>query len=1094
MKISMLLILFSTLQVTAGTASGQTITLHVRNAPLNDVFQSITKQTGYHFIYASDQLQNARPVTLDVKEKSLDETLRLCLAHQSLACSIHPDQKQVVLVTIAPASDKANVIPPPPHAPIDTIHIINGFIVNEDGQPLEGASIQLKGTGRVTAADARGKFSLSGKEPTWLIVSCIGYETKEFPTSANAPMFLQLKKKIGQLDETVIKGYYSTTNRLNTGNVSVVKSEDIQNQHLSDPIMALEGQVPGLFVAQTSGVPGSSMTIQLRGLNSIASGTEPFYIVDGVPFISITMTNNNIGAGPVTGLSPFNLLNPNDIESIEVLKDADATAIYGSRGANGVILITTKKGKEGKTGLNINISHGISTIDHSTPLLNTQQYLQMRHEAFNNDGQTPQVSDYDINGTWDTTRYTNWQKVLIGNTATNTTVNASLSGGNSGTQFSINGTYANQSTVYPGSFSDQKVSANLSITHRSTDNKLNAAVTAFYLKDNDKLPASDLASQILLAPDAPTLYNKDGSLNWENGTWNNPYAVLNEQATSTTSNLLANLNLSYEIIPGLRIKGNLGFKSIELNQTTIYPLSAYPPAYSTFNNMRNNLFATDKINSWIAEPQLTYSRPIGKGQLDYLLGSTFHQDNSSAISQIAAGYTSDAQIPNIAEATYVFVIGNQVTQYNYAALFTRLSYTYQDKYLLNATARRDGSSRFGPDKQFGNFGALGVGWLFFKEKFIATSLPFLSFGKIRGSYGITGNDQIGDYKYLSTYSAFTYPYQGQATIIPTSIANPSFSWELVRKLEFGLELGFIHDRILLTSSYYHNRTGNQLVGYSLPSTTGFTSVEANLPAVVQNTGVEFQLNTINIRTHEITWTTSVNLSIPRNKLVSYPNLAGSSYAYRYQVGKSLFVQPLFHYLDVNSSTGAYEFSSSNGPTSTPSSPQDYQFLAEKTQRWYGGMKNSVRYHGLQLDVYLQFVKQSGDYFPFVSGIEPGILGYGGISNQSTAVLNRWQNSKQTAAFQMFSQNYGSTATTAYFNATQSDRTISNASFVRLRNVSLSYTFPTTIDRRIHFQVLRIFLSGQNLLTITKYIGLDPETQGLTLPPLRTVTFGLQFTL
>ncbi len=297
--------------------------------------------------------------------------------------------------------------------------------------------------------------------------------------------------------------------------------------------------------------------------------------------------------------------------------DADATAIYGSRGANGVILITTKRGKAGKTNVDINAFSGVGKVAHRIDLLNTRQYLAMRHEAFDNDGVQPGTTDYDINGTWDTTRYTDWQKTFIGGTSRFTRGQTTISGGNANTQFLISGTYSNQITVYPADFPDQKAAVNVSIQNVSENQKFHSQFSAAYVNDNSVLPQSDYTSLITLAPDAPALHDGNGNLNWQNNTWTNPFASLLQKAKAVTSNLIGNINLRYEILPGLEVKGALGYNSIQVNQSNTSPLVAFSPSYANFPTLRTNVFGNNGINTWIIEPQINYKKRIAKGDFSF---------------------------------------------------------------------------------------------------------------------------------------------------------------------------------------------------------------------------------------------------------------------------------------------------------------------------------------------------------------------------------------------------------------------------------------------------------------------------------------------
>ncbi len=1090
MKLTAILLTVACLQV-AAKGHAQKVTLNLKDAPIQKVFREISRQTGLSIVCSESLFEGFKPITIYAKDEDVRSVMEQCLRGQSLEFKL--DGNAIVIKRIQSADNSITAEPPPA---ID----VHGKVVNENGGPVAGASVQVKGDKtKGTSTDANGEFTLKAvDENATLIISGVAIETFEVRVKGRAELgTLPAKIKITTGEEVIInKGYYTTTQRLNTGNVSVVKGEDIQKQPVSDPLMALEGRVPGLYISQTSGVPGAAMNlISLRGKNSIANGNNPLFIVDGVPFTSTSLSNLS-AIGPAQ-MSPFNTIDPSDIESITVLKDADATAIYGSRGANGVILITTKKGKAGKTKVDFNVFSGAGKIDHTIPLLNTQQYLEMRHEAFANDSKTPGTTDYDINGSWDTTRYTDWEKVMIGGTAHYSKAEGNISGGNENTQFVFGGGYSKQTTVYPGDYNDQIGSAHFNLTHTSTNRRFHAIFSASYTNDNNTLPTGDFTPITYLPPDAPALYDANGNLNWQQNssgvyTFPNPLAQTNASLTNVTDNLTGNANLSYEILPGLQLSANGGYNKIEMNQNYITPLTAYSPALANNTNLRSHRYANNTLKTWLIEPQLNYKRKLGKGQLEVLMGTTFQENEQTKFIETASNFSSDALIYNLQAATTISIGNYNSTDYRYSALYGRLGYNWEEKYLLNITARRDGSSRFGPGKQFGNFGAVGAGWVFSKEKLVEDNLSFLSFGKLRASYGTTGNDQITDYQYLSTYSAYSNPYQGQNGLYPTRITNPYYGWEEVKKLEFGLDLGFLKDRIMLNASYYRNRTDNQLVGYSLPTITGFSSITANLPALIQNTGLELELNTINIKGKNFSWTSSANISFPSNKLLAYPNLAASSYANTYTIGHSLFSKKGYHYTGVDPQTGLYTFEDVNHDGNI-SSPQDYITMPPRTQKFFGGFLNTITYKSFQLDVFIQFVDQTG-YSPYSLFGLPGFFISGSMGNQPVWVLSRWQQPGNVTDIQRFSQN-NTDVIYSYSDLTNSDFNVANASFVRLKNLSLSYNLPAKWQRQTHLQNARIYLQCQNLFTITGYKGLDPENNsGLLLPPLRMITAGVKFSL
>jgi TonB-linked SusC/RagA family outer membrane protein len=1121
MKLTAFIILIACLQVSART-NAQRLSISLKNSPLEKLFSEIEHQTSYVFFYDAAILKDAKPVTVEVHDASVEDILKTTLKGQSLDFSIN--DKTIFVKKEATPVKNIELAPVVGGAGPNSV---SGVVRSETGTPLAGATVTIPKLKRSGVTDAKGEFTLKDvpNGEYWVEITFVGYQPygKMINVVNNeATIVAEMKIASSSLDQVVFKGYYNTTNRLNTGDVTTVKGEDIQKQPVTDPILALEGRVPGLNIQQASGLPGTYSAIRIRGQNSIGNGNDPLYIVDGVPYSSASMSstffgsalgqpyssvsngtgnavgNEGSGANGGGGMSPFNSLNPSDIESVEVLKDADATAIYGSRGANGVILITTKKGRGGATRFDINVFTGGSKVTRMIDMLNTKQYLEMRHEAINNDGWSsylvPQYASFfpDLL-VYDTTRYTDWQKVLIGNTAKLTNVQGNLSGGNANTQFIIGTGYSNQGTVFPGSYSDQKASVHVNLTHASADQRFHALFTTNYVYDKSNLPFIDFTSNITLDPDAPAIYNSDGNLNWQilngNSTWSNPFAITTQQAKATTTNLIDNLVLEYQLLSGLSLKSNLGYNQAQMEQSNLQPATSIAPPNNNNPASRGNSFGTTEVKSWIIEPQLSYKVKISKGQLDALVGATFQENKRNSMSQVAYGFSSDALISNAAAASTLQLLGVTYALYHYDAIFSRLNFNWEEKYLLNITARRDGSSRFGPGKQFGNFGAVGAGWIFTKERYVQDHLSFISYGKLRISYGTTGNDQIPDYQYLSSYNPNSSTYQGITGLSPTRMPNPYFAWESVKKWEGGLEIGIIRDKVLISTSYYRNRSSNQLIAYPLPMLAGFSAVQANFPATVQNAGVEFTFNTINIKHFNFSWSSSINLTLPKNKLVAFPNIESSPYFYL-TVGQPLTSRQMYYSTGVNPQTGVYSFVTKNA-NGIPSYPTDFAYMNSVAQKWYGGVQNTLTYRRFQLDLLFQFTKQ--DKFNYTEYFRTP----GSEENQPQIVMGRWQKAGDNNSIEQFTQDPSSLASNAYgalAGYPGSNLAISNASFIRLKNLAFSYQLPSDWQKKVHLQGVRIYLQGQNLFTVTKYIGLDPETAGLNLPPLRTITGGVQISL
>lgn len=1085
--------LFLTAQ--ANNQPGESVTLKANNIALYEVFKAIFKQTRFKVSYANALFDDQKKVNVDFDNAPLSEVMDYLLEGKRARWTLNG---KVIIISKAPenAASKNEA-----DSSI-TNPSLNGRVTDAAGSPLIGATVVVKGTSNGTTTDTRGSFTLPNvKNNSSLVISMLGYETRELLVKGKS-ILAQLPVVVNELDETIVIAYGTTTQRYSTGNIGSVKAKDIAKQPVNNPLLALQGRVPGLFITQSNGVPGGGVTVRIQGQNSIGNGNDPLYVVDGVPYISQMLATTTGGfilgrSGGIAGSSgqgnPLNYINPADIESIEVLKDADATAIYGSRAANGAILITTKKGKAGPVRVDVNLQHGWGSVTRKLDLMNTQQYLQMRREALKNDEiSSPAAGDYDINGTWDTTRYTDWQKALMGGTAHYSNINANISGGSSTVQYAVGGTYHRETLVIPGNFSDKKGSVHFNINATSPQERFRIQLSGNYLTDNNQLPLSDLTSTALsLAPNAPGLYNDDGSLNWAqtpggNSTWRNPLAFTLQTYDNKTNNLIANTVLSYEVISGLEIRSSFGYNRLQTEEVSTYPLISNRPEQRPAS-VRAATYSNSTSSSWIVEPQLSYKRKFQKSKLEILLGSTFQQRNENGQELSGTGYNSDAVLKDIRAAANITVNNSVASTYKYTALFGRINYILQDRYILNLSARRDGSSRFGARNRFHNFGAIGGGWIFSEEEIFKNGSSFLSFGKLRGSYGTTGNDQIQDYRYLDLYDPILLgvPYQGGTGLIANRLSNMYLQWEETRKLQFGLDLGFFKERINLTTNYVHNRSSNQLLDYLLPSTTGFTGVTTNFPATVQNTAWEFTLNTKNITSRDFKWSTNLNLTIPRNKLKSFPNLATSVYADMLIEGQSLGVIKAYHYLGVDPATGIYQFADINGKsTTTPDPLRDKTVLINTFPKYYGGIENSFNYKGFQLDILFQFVKQTSPGYRFGNGLyPPGRRN----ANQPVDILDRWVTPGDIASVQRYTSNLS--AYEPYLNAQQSDAYYEDASYIRLKNLSLSYQLPSSWKNKVGLTNCNIYIQGQNLLTFTGYSGPDPETLGS--PPLRVLTVGLQ---
>lgn len=1114
MRVSLLNVLFLTASLkvlVAGASHGQglekiRIDIELRNESLPAAFKKIESKTALLFAYPNSGIHQYPTVNLPAGSYTVKEVLDSVLAGSPFRYW-QKNNHVIIFVDepgdtdVPPAPEEAPA-PPPITAPRLTV---SGQITDgSTGDPLPGVNILIKGTTDGTSSDAQGHFSLSVDDQDVLIFSFIGFKTVEVPVSGRSVVDVSLDTDVQALETiTITTNYYELDKRTNPGSMSSIGADVIgQQPTITNGLAAVAGRMPGVFVQQTTGVPGGQFKIQIRGKNSLREdGNEPLYVIDGVPFSTESVSSGTYNTVGIIdgGVSALTSINPADIETMTVLKDADATAIYGTRGANGVVLITTKKGKVGKTKIDVNFSTAASKV-RLLPVLNTDQYLAMRLEAFANEGLTPSANRNDNTGAngrgyapdltlWDRNRYTDWQKVLVGGTAHTTSLQTSVSGGTEATQFMVSGGYFRQSSVFPGNFAFTKLSTHISLNHRPHNSPFSLSLSINGTLDNNNQPQEDLSASKSrgIAPNAPALYDANNDLNWENSTWWNPMADLERKYDGKVSSFVSSLTVGYELMPGLRLQTRAGINRMASREVSLLPSTWFDPALG-FGAERSAVnWSTGNTQSWIIEPQLSWDKKIHDGgQLSAMVGGSVQQQHHDLLAYSYWNFPSNALLHDVSAATNRSVWDYNTSEYKYAAAFGRLNYTYKDKYIVNLTGRRDGSSRFGPNRKYANFGAIGVAWIFTEERLFQQILPVLNFGKLRGSYGTTGNDQIGNYQYLDTYttpSGTRTQYQGVTALDPERLFNPDYSWEENKKLEGALELGlFENSAMMLTVGYYRNVSSNQLVSYSLPRTTGFSGVLANLGATVENKGLEIELTTNNLSQSELQWTTSFNVTVPRNKLLEFPNLDSSSYANIYVIGRSIYAQKLYTYMGVNPATGLYMVRDYNedGQISQPADNRNAVFIG---QDFYGGLNNSIQYKGWSLDVFFQYVRQTG----FANQFIPGYINL----NMPTSVLDQkqWRQPGDQAEIQRYATEYDKEALQAYERFNQSDGVVTDASFIRLKTLSLSWQVP---NHWLKGASCRAFVQGQNLFVITGYKGYDPETQTRNLPPLRTLTAGVNF--
>jgi TonB-linked SusC/RagA family outer membrane protein len=723
--------------------------------------------------------------------------------------------------------------------------------------------------------------------------------------------------------------------------------------------------------------------------------------------------------------------------------------------------------------------------------LTTPEYLQMRREAFANDGIVPNATNAPDLVVWDTTSYVDLKKLLIGGTARTADIQLSASGGSVNTQFLVAGGFHRQTTVFPKPLPDTKASFLFNLHHNTNDKKGTIDLSVNYGLNNNQMIRQDLTSYSYFLPPTIKLFDSTGRLafqqkgiSYQTTVGTNPLTLSNNKYRGEFQNLNSNLKLGLKLATNLYLRASGGYNLVLADELSVNPSTSLDP---NANQLPFSYFANQTQKSWIFEPQVDYKTAIGKGKLTFLAGVTWLENVARGTSITATKYASDLFLYSLSGAGAITAT-NSYSQYRYNAVFARVNYNLHDRYLLNLTGRRDGSSRFGPAKRVANFGAAGGGWIFSDEPFFATVKKWVSFGKLRTSYGVTGNDQIGDYRFVDTWEASSSTYQGISVLNPSALFNPDYSWEVNRKAEIALEFGLLRDRVRLNGAWFKNICGNQLVSYALPIQTGFTSIGRNLDAVIRNSGLEFEISSLNITRKKFSWNTTFNITFWRNRLLSFPGIETSSYSSTYVVGASINARRRYEFQGIDPSTGIATIRDvdQNGSFTLA----DRIIIATPDPKFYGGFQNTLSFEKFQFDMFFEFKKQSGvNYVNLLSSTVPGYR----FSNQPRIVLNRWQRPGDVTDIQRFTS---SASSPAYTNATRyvvlSDAGFSDASYLRLKTLAISYSLTEKVCNKLKVDLLKVFFQAQNILVLTGYVGADPENQAVTLlPPLRTATFGCQ---
>ncbi|MEO5996887.1 MAG: TonB-dependent receptor [Chitinophagaceae bacterium] len=1064
MKISFVLLLLG-LQVSAHSFSQDKITLHFKKGSLIQVFKAIERQSIYRFFYSDDVVMADKPIAIMVKDAEINDVMAKIIQGSTL------NWKQVDKNIIVFSDENDNQ---------SKKAIISGLVKSQSGEILSGVTITEKGTNNITTSDNKGQFRLSVTgEQGVLVFTYIGYTSFEEKFSAGTGVLeITLTAFARSLEDVVVIGYGTSKKKDLTGSVASIKGADIKATPVVALDRAMQGRVAGVQVTTNSARPGGESTIRIRGTGSVNAGNEPLYVIDGYP------TGN------------LNSINPGDIASIEILKDASATAIYGSRGSNGVVLVTTQRGTAGQSNINFDSYVGNQSLLRKIPLLNAREYAEFINEARVNGGGVPyfdgSTADKPLPSSLGTG--TDWQDEVF-RRAPMQNYQLSFSGGEQKTRYAISGGYFDQQGIIQNSYFKRfTVRANLD-REVSARLKIGLSMQGAYTRSNSARTETEggASSGVTTAAInyAPTfkMYNPGGTYYREQGPLNgnlvdNPIGLAKEITDQfLTTRLLSNVFADFTITKGLTFRTSWG-ADLYNTKSNFYVTRLI--GLGAGSGGRASIGSSTNVN-WLNENTLTYSRTFSeKHSLNALLGYTTQAYDNESVTANAASFNDDfASFNNLGAGASLQAPASASSSWSLISYLARINYGYDSRYLFTLTARRDGSSRFGPNNKYGFFPSGAFAWRISNEKFMHP-VKSLSDLKLRISYGVAGNQEIGDYRFYSTIQNPSYALGGVSNSIggvPSGIGNEDLKWEKNQQFDIGIDAGFFDNRLQLTADYYIKTTTDLLFSVNVPQTTGYSTALRNI-GKVENKGWELSLNSENIRNKNFSWSSSFNIAFNTNKVLTLdgrPSFTAGDGIGHLQVSNTVLLavgQALgnFYGRVVN---GIFqnqgEIDKSAQKTAKPGdiwykdlnndgviNDNDRQVIGNGYPKFFGGFNNTFNYKGFELNVFIQ-----GSYGnDILNYLRFDLYNLNGNNNQSKDVLNRWTINNPSTTIPRANSAGGQRILSTFH--------IEDGSYLRVKMISFGYNFSGELLRKIALKKARLYVSAQNLFTITNYKGYDPE--------------------
>jgi TonB-linked SusC/RagA family outer membrane protein len=1088
MRLTMLFFLGCFLFANANSYSQTTrLDVSLKKATINDVIEYIEKNSEFIFLYQKNDLDVTKEVEVDLKNATIHQILDKILQDEAVRYDVYERQivirKASTLLKEAAQDEKK----------------ITGVVKDQAGTAIPGASVFVQGTTIGTVTDFDGNFSLTVPASTKTIsVSFVGMKQAEASIEGVNNVVIVMEESSIGIEEVVAVGYGSQSRKKVSAAITSVSAEDIKGMAATGIDKAIQGKAAGVLVTNNTGEPGGGVTIRVRGTTSIGSGNDPLYVIDGIPLENTQTGNRNVGENRINGMSQ---INPADIESIEILKDAAAASIYGARAANGVVLITTKRGVKGKGEVSIDVYSGLSEITSRYDLLGASDYARLVNEGRAQLAEAqPEYSpffsqDFIDNPTVDT----DWQDEIFRVGAVNE-VNLSLRGGTDATKYMVSSGYYNQQGVIIGSdFSRFNMRANIDQDlgkHITLGTSLYAAYTDQSRTKNDGSPdksdasnynhiygPSVLSTALIKAPTTP-VYLEDGT--FSNDEFQKEYGNPVRQAlavdiTTNVTRIIASAYAQIGLLPELkyRVQASGDIRG-ELENWFDPP---NPNAFEGSDWRGQKSQRTFNQKAWTLENYFTYAKGVKDHSFTLLAGNTIQETTWEDSFILVSGIVSD-KVSTLNAGTDIDVATSDKQAYGITSFFGRFNYDYKGKYLLLLNARYDGSSRFGKDNRYGFFPSGSVGWRVSEESFLE-SAGFLSDWKIRASYGVTGNQEIANYAARGIMSVGVGTntgsnYNGQTGGVIQSLPSPDLRWEETTQFNLGTDISLFNNRLNMTMDYYVKTTDNLLFQVPLPNTRGISTKLENI-GKMENRGFELSLNGTIITNDNFNWNADFNISTNANKVLEL--LDGKDVIVSGAGGRSIAREgePISFYLYereefVNPENGTVVIVDQDNSGGLPNEG-DLVLADSPFPDFFGGLTNNLSYKNFDLSIFFQYSYGNKIYNATRRWLETLSLNdrtiIGGNTTR-TAYENRWQQPGDVTKYPVVNYDDRNNNYTLPHTGWLED-----GSYLRLKSLTLGYTFDSGLLSRLKLKSARIYLTGNNLLTFTKYSGFDPEVDHFT---------------